>query len=126
MSIGGSIESISINGRGFAVAADADANRDLGGFTSEQQSNGDGTTRDIKTRKPWMIDGLNVSIDDFRRDQEFLQENSDGSANGVIDITFANGAVYSGTGKVSGDLKASSQSATMPITLSGPGKLEQQ
>ena len=52
MAIGGSIESVSIGGRPFTVASDADATRDLGGYTSETRANGDGTTRDILTRKP--------------------------------------------------------------------------
>ena len=72
--VGGSIESITLDGRGFAVAADAEAQRKLGGFENEVQANGDGTARLIKTRVPLSIDGLTVEIDDDRADQEFLQE----------------------------------------------------
>lgn len=115
---------MSIKGRTFSVTADSDGSRDLGGFTSETQINGDGTARDIKTRKPWMIDGFNVAIDDQRGDQEFLQNDADGSAYGPIEITLASGVTYSGEGKVTGDLKMSTQSASMPLALSGQGKLE--
>ena len=72
--VGGSIESITLDGRNFAVAADAEAQRKLGGFENEVQSNGDGTARLIKTRVPLSLDGLTLEIDDDRADQEFLQE----------------------------------------------------
>ena len=51
--IGGSIESVSVDNQLFAVAADADATMQLGGFNNEIQPNGDGTSRIIKTRVAW-------------------------------------------------------------------------
>jgi len=45
---GGSIESITMDGREFAVAADAESQRKLGGFENEVQANGNGTARIIK------------------------------------------------------------------------------
>lgn len=124
--VGGSVESISINNRLFPVAADSDPTRDLGGFTVEYQSNGDGGARRIKTRKPWMLEGLTVVIDENRGDLEFLQENADGNDDVPITITLANGFTYAGVGGVTGDIKASSQSTTAEITLSGPQNLEVQ
>lgn len=124
--VGGSIESVSIRGRLFPVASDADANRKLGGFENEVQANGDGTARIVKTRVPWMIDGLSLEIDEDRADQEFLQEIADGRDFVAITITFASGITFQGRGTVSGEIQASSQSATAPITLSGPGELSQQ
>ena len=72
--IGGSIQSVSIRGRLFAVASDAEANKKLGGFENEVQANGNGTARLVKTRVPWSIDGLQIEIDDNRADHEFLKE----------------------------------------------------
>lgn len=72
--IGGSIESVSLDGRNFAVAADAEAQRKLGGFENEVQANGDGNARLIKTRVPLSIDGLTIEVDDDRGDHEFLQD----------------------------------------------------
>ena len=68
--VGGSIESVNLSGREFAVAADAEAQRKLGGFENEVQANGDGTARLIKTRVPLSLDGLTIEIDDDRGDQE--------------------------------------------------------
>lgn len=124
--VGGSIESISINGRNFPVASDAEASRKLGGFENEVQANGDGTARIVKTRVPWSLDGVQVEIDDSRGDEEFLQEIANGNAFVPVDITFASGLTYSAQGIVTGEISASSQNATATIALMGPGSLTQQ
>lgn len=125
--IGGSIESISLSGRSFAVAADAESQRKLGGFENEVQANGDGATaRLIKTVVPLMIDGLTVEVDDDRGDHEFLQDLSNRNDFFPISITFASGSTYQGTAQLVGEVQASSQSATAAITLSGPGILTRQ
>jgi hypothetical protein len=123
---GGSIESVGLAGRTFSVAADADSTRKLGGWENEHQSNGDGTGRMIKTRVGWLIDGLTLSIDDLRGDQEWLQDLKDRKEYYAIDITYASGAVYSGLGQITGEEQTSSMSTTSAVTLSGPGKLTKQ
>lgn len=124
--VGGSIEKISIRGRLFAVAADAEANRKLGGFENEVQPNGNGTVRKIMTRVPWLLDGLQVEIDDTRADLEYLQEIADSQELVSITITLANRATYQGTGTITGEIQASSQNTTATISLSGQGSLTQQ
>lgn len=124
--VGGSIERVSIRGRIFPVAADADANRKLGGFENEVQPNGDGTARLIKTRMAWLLDGLTVEIDDVRGDQEFLQEIADGNDFVPMTATLASGETYQGTGTVTGEIQMSTQNATAQIALGGPGKLTKQ
>lgn len=124
--VGGSIESCTIDGRRFAVAADADANRDLGGYTNAVESNGDGSARIIKTRKPWKIDGLTLEVSALRGDPEFLQEKADAKDFYPITVTHADGSVYGGQGIITGDLAASTMKATCPVTFSGQKKLEVQ
>lgn len=126
MAVGGSIESVSINGRNFAVTSDAEVNRKLGGFENEVAANGNGTARVIKTRVPWALDGVVVEIDDDRGDQEFLQDIADGNQNVPIAITLASGVVYSADGIVTGEIQASSQNATASISLMGPGRMSKQ
>jgi hypothetical protein len=123
---GGSIQEVSIKGRIFAVAADADANRDLGGFTNEVAPNGDGSARLLKTRKPWMIDGLALEIDDARADLEFLQGIANSSEFVPMTWTQVSGITYSAKGTITGDVKASTATATAPMTFSGPGEARQQ
>lgn len=124
---GGSIESLNLDGRTFPVAADAEAQRKLGGFENEVQANGDGlTARLIKTRVPLKLDGVTVEIDDDRGDEEYLQELADRFDFWPTVITYASGVSYQATTQLTGEIIASSQSATAPITLEGPGKLTRQ
>ncbi|MCH9712751.1 MAG: hypothetical protein K0U20_09025 [Proteobacteria bacterium] len=124
--IGGSIESVTLDGREFAVPTDAEVNRKLGGFENEILANGNGTGRIIKTRVPLSIDGLSIQVDDSRGDQEFVNELSKRNDFFPIAITYASGITYQGSGQVSGELQASSQSATMTVSLMGPGELTPQ
>jgi len=131
MSTGGSIEAVSIRGRNFSVAADADATRKLGGFTSTVEPNGDGTARKIMTRVAWAIGGLTLDVNDVRGDHEFLQEIQNGENADVdgwypIAVTFASGAVYSGRGTVVDDAEFASMASTVGVQLSGPGELIKQ
>ncbi len=91
MAVGGSLESITLAGREFSIAADAEANRKIGGFENEVMANGDGTARIIKTRVPLALDGVTVVIDDDKGDQEFLQGLADGNDFFVIALTYASG-----------------------------------
>lgn len=124
--IGGSIESINLEGSEYAVAADAESQRNLGGFENEMQANGNGTGRLIKTRKMWMLDGLQVEIDDSNEGLERLQELANRNDEFAITITYASGITYQGTGQIVAELQASSQSATATISLSGSQTLTQQ
>jgi len=124
--VGGSIESVMLDGRNFAVAADAEGQRKLGGFENEVQANGDGTARVIKTRVPLAIDGLVVEIDDSRGDQEYIQGLIDRASFFPIAITYASGLTYQATAQVTGETPTSSQSATQTINLAGPGVLSKQ
>ncbi len=122
-SVAGSIESFSIRGRLFPVAADADSNMKIGGFEAEIQPNGDGTARKVLTRVPWMIDGLTASIDHDREDLQFLQARANEPGFEAITITYADGSTYQGDGTVTGEFQFASQSSTASVTLSGPGEM---
>ena len=124
--VGGSIQDVSVKGRLFSVAADADAARKMGGFENEVSANGDASARLLKTRVPWNLEGIAVTIDDDAGDLEFLQEVADGNGYVTITITFVNGNTYAGTGQITGDFAASSASATATLNMSGPQKLVKQ
>ncbi len=124
--VGGPIASLSFDGRDFGVASDADVNRDLGGDNNEVQMNGNDTGRIIKTKMPWKLEGLSLSADDFLEEQEFLQSISDKKDFSVIKITFASGAVFQGSGTITGEVKYASANTTVPLEISGAGKLTQQ
>jgi hypothetical protein len=120
------METVSIAGREFPVAADADAQRKLGGFENELQANGNGTVRLIKTRVPWSITGLTIEIDDDAGDHEFLQDLADRKTFEVITFTYASGVTYQGTGQVTGEVQYGNQNTTATLSLGGPGKATKQ
>lgn len=124
--IGGSIESITLAGRIFAVASDSDSNRKLGGVENEMPANGNRTSRLIKTAVSWSIDGVSVEIDDSLGGHEYLHELASRLDFFTVLITYASGISYSGRGQLSGEYAASSQNATAPITLMGSGILNRQ
>lgn len=123
--VGGSIESVSLDGREFAVTGDAEAQRKLGGFENEVMANGNGTARIVKTRVPLAINGLTLEVDDDRGDHEFLQSISDSNGYVAMAITYASGLTYQGQATIVGELQASSKS-TASVNLSGPGVLTKQ
>jgi hypothetical protein len=124
--VGGSIESVNLDGRTFSVAADADVNRKIGGYENEVQSNGDGSGRLIKTRIPFNLEGLQLSVDDDRGDHEYLQALANRNNFFPQNLTYASGAVWQGDGQLTGDLQYSSQAATATVNLSGVGALTKQ
>lgn len=124
--IGGSLESVTLDGRIFSVAADSDVQRKLGGFENENMPNGDGTMRLIQTRVAWQLDGFSLSLDDDRGDQEFLQALANRKAYFPIVATYPSGKNYQGTGQITGELQGSSQNATGSVVLGGPGELTSQ
>lgn len=118
MSTSGSIEEVTLAGRRFPVASDADVSRKLGGWEAEAQMNGDGSVRYVKKRVGFKLDGLQLSIDDRKGDQEYLQGLPAGEPFAVT-ITQANGYVYSGTGQITGEIVVSLMSGTATIVLEG-------
>lgn len=124
--VGGSIEAVAISGRNFSVAADTEAQIKLGGFENEIQANGDGTTRTIKTRVVWMVDGLSLNIDLDAGDLEFLQDLTDNTVLFPIAITYASGTVHQGTGQITGETQYSSQNTVATVSLQGFGRLTRQ
>lgn len=124
--IAGPIESISLAGRPFAVTGDADVARKLGGFENTMIANGDGTSRQQKTRVPWSLTGLAVEVDDTQGDQEFLTALADGDDFFAVTVTYVSGVTYQGTGQISGEMAFSNQTSSAGFDLMGTGKLTPQ
>ncbi len=124
--VGGSLQECSIDGRVFAVAADADVTVKLGGSSNDVQANGNGTTRIIKPLEPWSVAGLTVDINNDRGDQDFLQRLADGNVLVTVTLTYADGNTRQGKGTITGGLEGSTQNATASLNLMGEGKLELQ
>jgi hypothetical protein len=124
--IGGPIADLTLNGRYFSVAEDAESNRKIGGFENEVQMNGDGTGRLIKTLVPWGADGLTVNVDDENGDQEFLQNLANLNDFFPITVGYVSGAIWQGNGQTVGELAYSSKNATATVALQGTGTFTKQ
>ena len=124
--IGGPIVELTLSGRYFSVAEDAESNRKLGGFENEVSMNGDGTGRLVKSRVSWSADGLTVSCDDFNEDHEFLQSLADRNDFFAITVGYASGAIFQGTGQITGEIAFSSKQSTATVALQGTGTLTKQ
>ena len=126
MSGGGSIQEVTINRRRFAVAADADSNRKLGGFENEVSPNGDGSARKIMTRVAGQLDGLVLAVSDDSGDHEFLQDVCDNPAMVPITITYVTGYTWQGVGTITGELSYSSKNGTCGVTLQLQDRMSKQ
>ncbi len=124
--IGGSIESIILNGRNFAVAADAESSRKLGGSENAVEANGNGTSRILKTIIPPGLGGLTVEVDDDRGDQEFLVELADLNDFFPVVITYASGVSYQGVAQIVDEAPVNSANATAALNLMGSGRFTRQ
>lgn len=123
MATSGSIESLSLAGQSFPVAADNEATIMFGGASNEVQLNGDGiTARIIKSKVPWKISGLQVSIDWARGDMATLQNLADGNVF-AVQMKLADQTLLNAVGQIVGDLAGSSQNSTASVELSGGGKI---
>jgi len=124
--IGGSIQEVHLDGRPFSVAADAEAQRKLGGWENSYMPNGNGTGRLGKTRVGMKLDGLTLETDDDNGDAEFLQELANRKGFWPLAIVLASGKTYQGTGQITGEMQTSTQSQTTAVTLEGPGDMTPQ
>lgn len=125
-SVGGSIDALSLKGRLFPVAADADVERQVGGFVNEVQANGNGSARLVKKRQPWKLGGIEVDVNEDRGDHKFLQDLADSKEFFPIAITLASGFTWHGKGQIVEEITFSTEKSTAELTLMGPKKLEQQ
>lgn len=120
--VGGSIVSVSFNGRSFSPDGDTDASQALKDFENEMKVNGDGTPRLIKKRVLKMLESLSVAVSDANSDLEFLSDlndNGDGNADGLFGIVaeLASGAIYAGRGQFVGDVKRTTSESMVDLTL---------
>ncbi|MDD2778240.1 MAG: hypothetical protein PHS93_07960 [Candidatus Omnitrophica bacterium] len=119
MATGGPLESVTIDGRRFAVDGEVNADIALAGFTNEVKPNGDGSYRLVKSRKPAKSDKIPIVLDDSRGDHEFIQERMDSADFFPVDFTKVTGVVMSGNMQITGDPAESTKESTMEITFMG-------
>lgn len=121
----GDIRQVTINSREFDVKGeDANVNIDLGGFTNTVGLNGNGTTHITQRRKPAGFSDMPLSLDDGRKDLEFLQSLADAGDPVPVSITLASNKTYSGSLVLVGDVAKATGDGTISIEMRG-AKFEQ-
>lgn len=128
--IGGSLGSISLNGRAFAVDGEADVAQALKKFENEVKVNGDGKLRLIRKRMAQKLEGIPVAVDDAQGDLEFLSDlndNGDGGNDGLFNVVvnLPSGAIYAGRGQLIGDVTRQTGEATAELTIHLSGMTKQ-
>lgn len=116
------MDKISGQQREMPCKSGEDCNIDLGGYQSETQMNGNGSGHAKLAAKPWSIEGLSVEMEDGVL--EFLQGTVNSMGYCIFTLSFVNGDVYKGTGKIEGDLKANTNSGYISLSAKGSGLLE--
>lgn len=121
----GDIRQFTWFGKEFDIKGeDANIAIDLGGYSMESTISGNGVFLSTKRRKKAMVSDVVISLDDTRRDLEFLQEKIDSAAIGPLTITLASGVTYQGSMALTGELKKSTGDGTASVAFEG-AKLEQ-
>src|SRR5512140_2853436 len=94
----GDIRQFTWFGKEFDIKGeDANISLDLGGYTTESSISGNGIFLSTKRRKKAVLSDVVISLDDTRKDLEFLQEKIDTAAVGPLTITLASGVTYQGS-----------------------------
>lgn len=129
----GSLREITLEGRSFKAAADADGSTSYGGYDTEFSSNGDGATgRFIQTAAGWSLSGVDIAVEDGTDDLEFLTDfqtraaRVSGGTGLPIKAVYADGTVRSGGGGITGKIEVSSMSGTASLTFEGAGTFQKQ
>ncbi|UKA27192.1 phage tail tube protein [Photobacterium damselae subsp. damselae] len=111
----GSVRRVTLDGRDFPVANDAETGRKLGGYENTRLMNGDGTSRLQKTMVAASLSGLALALDSRRSDQEFLQDLANLFDDFPLEIEYVDGSIYAGTGQIEGEISWNSMEGTAEI-----------
>lgn len=115
----GAFESIVIGGRRFATKADDSVETLLKGKTNETIMHGDGSWHHKQEWHPGHITGLNIIVDDAKKDKEFLQDLQNGGEPISITATKVSGVVISGSVQIIDELACKEDEGTIELNLEG-------
>ena len=119
MPVSGSIVRVTLDGREFPVAYDAESDRSLGGYNNEVEMNGNRTARLIKKMTAAKLSGIGIVIDDARADQEYIQKLADKKGFFGVEVEYVNGSIYGGQLQIIGEINVGSMKGTAELEFSG-------
>lgn len=121
---GGDIRQLTIDGREFAVNAEASVNIDPGGFANTTSLTGNGGLHVSQIRKVAGFSDCTISADDELNDLKFLQDLADNARAVSVTMTLASTITYSGQLVLTGELMKSTNEGTITLEMRGQ-KFEQ-
>jgi hypothetical protein len=102
--IGGPGKEFSIGGRTFACTGDGDTRLQLSSVTNERLKNGNKTTRVSKKPAIQGVTGVEIQIDNNRKDKQFLVDIQAGDDQDFWH-EWTNGSIASGIGNIEGEIE---------------------
>lgn len=125
--IGGPVKQLSVDGRIYTTAGDADSPRDLGGNTNTHVPHGDGKTGHYnQVPRGWKVENVVIACNPNRSDQKALQDVADSGEEVPIVFTYMGNITYSGMGNIEGEIKWSNNTTMATCTFAGSGRLRKQ
>ena len=113
----GTLKSLSMNARSFAVPDDCDVNIDYGGYENEVKRNGDGSDRQVKSMKPGGVSGCQVVGGDDVLD--YLSGIKQQNEFADMALELVDGRQFSGRVQITGQLQESSMNGVISFDLAG-------
>lgn len=110
----------------FFIKGGEDASIDTGGFRSEDDNAavaGDGQMIDKINRKRWSVEAPIAWDRTVKNEIEHLAELAADPLPATFTFSDPHGTIWSGYGKPVGDIVGSTQDATVPMKISGGGRL---
>lgn len=132
MATGGDIIEITVNhptigSAVFFPKAGEDSTFDLGGYRSSDDANmvdGSGQMIDTMNNTRWSWEGTLAWDANTREDLDKLNQLAGSPVQGDWTVSSINGTVWKGKGKPVGDLTGNGNGATLPLKISGGGKMK--
>jgi hypothetical protein len=116
---GGTPLGLTVNGKTFDIAADANPTVMTGGFENEAAITGNGNLHVNRNRKLAGFEGLDISIDPSRGDFEYLQQLADNGEPVNVVLTLASGKSYGGFLSVDSTLEYAGGDGTASLSMHG-------
>lgn len=111
----------------FQTKADEDYSVDFGGFRNDDDASnvsGSGSLISKKNRVRWSFEGPLLVDMKAGAETKSIPDLAESAEPCVWTFTHISGAIWKGTGEVVGELVVSTNTAQMPVKISGGGKLE--
>ncbi len=122
---GGTPRTLSLDGPSFPVTTASEPEEMLGGYNSEHETDGDGSTAKIMVRAPNGVSNFTIRVDSVRGDRALLTELRNRPGFFPVEITLVDGRVLAGSGSIDGEVNYNFVKSTAQLALRFDGDLQE-